>query len=136
MNSVPDPEEVAMENAFFGLPDPKVRATMSPEKLAILLHECKEGTPAYILVEHELNIRIASVQSRATYVGIAAGITGIVLGVFLTAWLQKPPTINYICERQTEKGVQRPVDQPKPPTQPPIAERGKVIYEKPNDNKR
>lgn len=56
----------AMEQEFHDLPDPRKRARMSPEKLAILLSQQQAGAPAYILVEHELDLRIASVQSRAT----------------------------------------------------------------------
>ena len=69
---------------------------MSPEKLAILLSEQSAGTPPYILVEHELNNRIAQVQARAaeraSYVGIVGVVVGVVVTAFLMAWLQKTPS--------------------------------------------
>lgn len=125
---MPDPmhdqyEEDAMENAFYGLPDPKVRVKMTPEKLAILLHNCKEGTPEYILIEHELNIRIASIQSRATYVGAVAGISGIVLGVFLTAMIQNPLIIKCRCVQQSDKNIQKPISPQKTSIQAPVTEK-------------
>lgn len=105
MNSEQVQEEDAFEAAFYKLPNPKVRAKMSPEKLAILLHECEKNSPAYILIEHELNRRIANVQSRATYVGAITGICGVIVGVLLTAYLQKPPSVCCLY-KQIDKNVQ------------------------------
>lgn len=77
----------AMYRAFHDLPDPRQRARMSPERLAILLSKQKAGTPAYILVEHELDRRIASVQSTATvrsgWLGLIGTLLGAALGFFL-----------------------------------------------------
>ena len=74
-----------MEIGFHGLPHPKARAVMSPEKLAIRLSEQTAGTPAYILVDHELNIRIANIQAKAATRASYVGIVGVVVGVILTA---------------------------------------------------
>jgi len=63
-------DEEAFEQGFHDIPSPQERRRMSPEELAILLSQQSAGTPAYILVEHELNLRIAKVQSRATYVAL------------------------------------------------------------------
>lgn len=85
-------EEEGLEQGFHDLPHPKERVKMSPEKLAILLSGQKEKSPAYILVEHELNLRIAKVQSRATLIaaaiGVAAGVAGATAGFVLTSWSQ------------------------------------------------
>ena len=89
-------EEEAMEQGFHDLPSERERSGMSPQKLAILLAGQQAGTPAHILVEHELNLRIAQVQARATYkasyIGIVGAAAGAVFGavgtVLLTAWLQ------------------------------------------------
>ena len=104
-------EEEGFDQGYHDLPPPKVRASMSPEKLAILLSEQQAGTPAYILVEHELNLRIAQVQARATYKASYVGVVGVVVGIAATAflsWLQTPPPpkstgqeIHACCERDT-----------------------------------
>ena len=89
-----DEEEEGFEQGFYGLPHPKERAALSPEKLAILLSGQEPGKPAHILVEHELNLRIAQVQARAaaraSYMGIVGVVVGVVVTALLTAWLQKP----------------------------------------------
>lgn len=61
---------------------------MSPERLAILLSEQTVGTPAYILIEHELNLRIAKVQSRATLFAAGVGIATALAATALAAYLQ------------------------------------------------
>lgn len=89
-------ETEAFEQGFCDLPHDKVRASMSPEKRAILLSRQQIGTPAYILLEHELNLRIAQIQARATYkasyIGIISAVAGAFLGavgtVLFTAWLK------------------------------------------------
>jgi hypothetical protein len=63
---------------------------MSPEQLAVLLSECAKDSPQYILIEHELALRIAKVQSRAAYAAAFFGLGGVVVGAFLTNWLQPP----------------------------------------------
>lgn len=87
-----DPSDAeAFEHGFHRLPHPKQRAAMSPEKLAIVLSEQKAGTPAYILVEHELNLRLARVQSNATMNAAFVGLGGVIVGALLTVWLQSLP---------------------------------------------
>ena len=82
-------EEEAMEQGFHDIPHPKERASMSPEKLAIVLSGCAKDSPQYILVSHELNVRIAKVQSRDQYGAALFGLGGVVLGAFLAAFLQQ-----------------------------------------------
>ena len=91
------------------------RKKMSPEKLAILLSKQKEGTPAYILLSHELDMRIANVQSKAQYTGAAIGFVGIIAGALLTVWLQSHYTDSNRCDRPCEQYKQGPISQPKPP---------------------
>ncbi|MHC9063387.1 hypothetical protein ACYX34_11945 [Nitrospira sp. CMX1] len=76
-------QEEAMMQTFHGLPDPLERAQMSPERLAILLSEQQTGTPAYILIEHELDLRITSVQSNATIRSARLGLIGTLLGTVI-----------------------------------------------------
>ena len=79
--------EREVEQAFYDLPDPRQRAQMSPERLAILLSQQQPDTPAYILIEHELNLRITSVQSKATirsgWLGLGGTLLGTILGFVL-----------------------------------------------------
>ncbi|MFI4940600.1 MAG: hypothetical protein ACHP7O_09720 [Burkholderiales bacterium] len=79
--------EEAFEQGFHGIPSPQERASMSPEKLAILLSQQTAGSPAHILVEHELNLRIAGIQSQATlrsgWLGLFGALLGAALGFFL-----------------------------------------------------
>jgi len=41
-----------------------------------------------IVAEHLLQVRIAKIQSRATYVGIVFGFVGVLIGAILTALIQ------------------------------------------------
>ena len=49
---------------FHDIPAQGERQKMSAEELAILLSESKEGDPVYILIEHELNLRIIKAQNK------------------------------------------------------------------------
>ncbi len=111
--------EEAFEQGFHGIPSPQERASMLPEKLAILLSQQQPGTPAYVLVEHELNLRIASIQSRATlrsgWLGLLGALLGAALGFFLGTLSPKevkPEPVAQVCRCQCESNVQ----EPKPPT--------------------
>lgn len=80
-------EQKAFEAIFDDIPSDDDRKNMSEKELAEVLSTCKAGTPAYILVEHELNIRIAGIQSRATlrsgWLGLLGALLGAALGFFL-----------------------------------------------------
>ena len=65
------------------IPTERERKRLSKLALAELLARPALAEPARILVEHELNIRLAQVQSRAAYVGIVAGTVSGLLGVIL-----------------------------------------------------
>lgn len=134
--------EEAFEQGFHGIPDPKQRATMSPEKLAILLSQQQAGTPAYILVEHELNLRIAGIQSRATlrsgWLGLLGALLGAALGFFLGTLSpkevkQEPPA--QVCRCQAESHIQGPVAVPKPPTSASVVPGDNNVEVKPSGSK-
>ena len=80
-------------NVEFALPSESTRRRMSPLNLAILLSQQATGSPQYILIEHELNKRIARVQSRAAYWAAASASAGIVLGWFLNQMTPAAPVI-------------------------------------------
>ena len=62
------------------------RRKMSPGQLAIRLSECEKDSPAYILLSHELNRRIAKIQAFPVYLSIIMTIVGIFLGWLLAQW--------------------------------------------------
>lgn len=83
------------------LPSDKERKSMSEKKLAVLLSNCKATTPAYILIEHELNRRIAKIQAMPTYIGIISGLAGVALGAWLNFYFQQVPVVNCVYHAPT-----------------------------------
>lgn len=77
--------EIADE-VFYGIPSEKERKKMSPRELAKLLSECEKNTPKFILIEHELNIRIVKEQSKPAYLAVVMAIVGVILGWLLSQW--------------------------------------------------
>jgi len=83
-------EEIANE-VWHDIPPQSERAKMSPEQLSILLSSCEKDSPKYTLLSHELNMRIAKEQSKATleagrYSGnaaILAALLTLILGYLL-----------------------------------------------------
>ena len=98
-------EEEAVEQGFHGIPDTSVRKKMSAEKLAILLSECEPGRAAYILVEHELNMRLAREQSGATKWAAIYGAIGALAAAGIGSLLSSAPQTkdgqNCVCQWNT-----------------------------------
>jgi hypothetical protein len=121
--------EEAFEQGFHGIPDPKRRAKMSPEKLAILLSQQQAGSPAHILVEHELNLRIALIQSQATsragWIGLLGALLGAALGFFLSTLF--PKEVKQELPGQVPRcecgiPVQQPATKPRPSVSSPVGQ--------------
>lgn len=73
-------EDIADE-VYYGIPPDNERRNMSPKELAKILFECDKDSPKYILVEHELNLRIANTQARATLIAsVISGLVGAIAG--------------------------------------------------------
>ena len=93
------------EFGFNDIPPPEKRLKMSAERLAILLSKFDGRKAAQILVEHELQLRIAREQSLATWhAAILAGVGGIVatcIGVFLTSYVQSQHAGDQEAKRNT-----------------------------------
>ena len=79
------------------IPTERERKRLSKLALAELLARPALAEPARILVEHELNIRLAQVQSRAAYWAAASTSAGIVLGWLLNQ-LTPPQALQIRCE--------------------------------------
>ena len=86
-----DDEE--FEQGFHSLPHPSARKKMSVEKLAIILSGCAQGKAAYILIEHELNMRLAQEQSSATRWAALYGAVGALAAAGVGAWLTAVPPL-------------------------------------------
>lgn len=80
-------EEDVLEQGFYFIPDQKVRKTMSPDKLAIELSKRENDSPAYILLQHELQFRLATIQAKATRTAGWYGLVTAVLGALVTFFL-------------------------------------------------
>jgi hypothetical protein len=80
-------DEEAFEQGFHGIPDPQKRAKMSPERLAIELSKQEKDSPPYILLEHELNLRLAKEQANATLLAGRFGGIAAIVAALLTAVL-------------------------------------------------
>ena len=60
---------------YHGIPDAKERETMSVLQLAEEMVKHKEGSPAHIVLSHELDLKLAKLQAKAT---LSAGWVGAV----------------------------------------------------------
>ena len=82
---------------WHGVPDPQKRATLSSEDLAIELSKIEDkNSPPYILLGHELNIRLAQEQAklnhRSARLNAVFTIIGAVVGSAATAMFSSQPT--------------------------------------------
>ena len=94
----PSAEDILCESQY-GIPPERARRRMSPLQLADILATATLNKTARILIEHELNIRIAQVQSRAAYNASAIAIGGIAFGWFLNQ-LTPPQATVVTCSYQ------------------------------------
>jgi hypothetical protein len=113
-------KEEAMLIGFKGvsnLESEKERRKMSTLLLAIRLSECDEGTPAHILLSHELNCKIARIQSKANYFGTVIVVVCLFLGWALGQWkpLESKTSLdiiaNHIKTHDKTKTTGKPEDQ-------------------------
>ncbi|MCP5007732.1 MAG: hypothetical protein GY941_27920 [Planctomycetes bacterium] len=89
-------EENELLEGFFDLPSEQERADKTVLQLAELLSNQKVGTPAYIVLEHELNLKIAKVQAKATlrsgWLGFAGAIIAVLFAFALGYYFGRMPT--------------------------------------------
>ena len=124
----PSAEDI-MAEGFYSLPSERTRRRMTPMKLAELLSEQKPGSVQYILVEHELNIRIAKVQSNATYWGAALTLIGVVVGWYLQELSKSPPPPIDPTERGAKQYQHGPVAPPEPPASSFVVAPSKAVHQ-------
>ncbi len=103
-----DPNEQLLEG-FYGLPSEIERAKMTVLQLAELLSNQQQGSPAHLVIEHELNLKIAKVQAKATlssgwvsaFGSIASALLGVLLGYFIgTTSVRDEPKSNATTEHR------------------------------------
>ena len=75
-----------VDEVYYGIPQDHVRKKMSPRELAKLLSEQKKGSPGFIFIQHELNIRLLRLQTRSGALNAIIGLLGIILGWLLGQW--------------------------------------------------
>lgn len=126
------------ESGWEGIPIARERNKMSIERLAILLSKQEKDSRPYILLSHELNVRIANIQAKASYRGAAIGLAGAIVGAILTTTIPVIiPHLNSIyqrCYSPCEQYKQGPIAPPKPPTLAPVGKGGKVMDIKSDNN--
>ena len=104
----------SMHNGYakvrYELPYAREREKMSILQLAEYLSSVEKGTPGYIVVEHELNLKIAKVQAKATlnagWIGASASIIAVLLtfalGFYTGSSKSKEPN-DTKCEKTTTR---------------------------------
>jgi hypothetical protein len=99
-------EQEAFDRVFHGMPPKTEREKMSPENLALELAKHQSGSPAYIILSHELSLRLAKEQSKATLSAGWLGAGATVIAVLLSAG------IGYLAGTSKTKILECPVSQP------------------------
>ena len=92
----------AFDRVFHGMPPSAERKKMSPENLALEIAKHKGGSPAYILLSHELDRRIAKDQAIATWQAAILGGLFALGSVALGAWLTVKPSQECVCQWRVE----------------------------------
>lgn len=83
MSSSHGPDEDFSEG-FHGLPSEKERGAMSVLQLAELLVPLQKDTVPYIVLSHELNLKIAKCQVKATLNAGWLGVGGAIISAFIS----------------------------------------------------
>ena len=123
----PSKEDLLCELHYY-IPNARSRKRMSILELADLAAKPDLLHAARIVIEHELSVRLAKVQSNATYWAAGFGLLGVLLGGLLSWFSQQPQptaTVRCECEGRTDSAQQREVAR-SPPMQPLIVQPGKA----------
>lgn len=81
------------DEGFHDLPSARKREAMSVIQLAEILRPLQKDSVAYIVISHELNLKIAKEQSKATlkagWIGAGATLAAAVLSFLLGAYTER-----------------------------------------------
>ncbi len=122
-----DNGEEAFIGEFYDVPGEQERANMTALQLAELFSTRQVGTPAYIVLEHELNMKIAKVQAKATLSSgwlcltgsIIAALFAFALGNYFGQWPTFKEANNVDVSIKNHPSAQQP--KLKTPSEPPTA---------------
>lgn len=91
---------------YHGIPNAEQREAMSVLQLAEEIAKHKEGSPPYIVLSHELNLKLAKLQAKATlsagWVNAVAAVIAVLISFALGYFIGASPT----------KELEKPVAQP------------------------
>lgn len=100
-------DQLCLEHYY--IPTAKQRRRLSNLALAELVARPALAAPAKVLVEHELNMRLAREQSNATWKAAAYGAVGAMAAAALGAWLtgafQKQDGQTCVCQWGSKEEV-------------------------------
>ncbi|MFA7270065.1 MAG: hypothetical protein WC073_12020 [Sterolibacterium sp.] len=116
----------AFDRVSHGMPPRAERKKMSPENLALEIAKHQNGSPAYILLSHELDRRIAKDQAIATWQAALLGGLFALGSAALGAWLTIKPSQECVCQWRVEtERPQAKLQAPPASAQFPIQSAGK-----------
>ena len=92
----------AFDRVSHGMPPRAERKNMSPENLALEIAKHQVNSPAYILLSHELDRRIAKDQAIATWQAAILGGLFALGSVALGTWLTAKPSQECVCQWRVE----------------------------------
>lgn len=77
----------AFENGFYDLPSQKELSKMNIVQIAgLMFNEKNHDSVKYIVLAHELNMKIVKAQNAATMASAKIGFLGVLIGLFF-GWL-------------------------------------------------
>lgn len=92
----------AFDRVSHGMPPRAERKKMSPENLALEIAKHQGGSPAYILLSHELDRRIAKDQAIATWQAALLGGLFALGAAALGTWSTVSPSQECVCQWHVE----------------------------------
>ena len=124
-------EDEACAEGFHDLPSQKERAAMTVLQLAELLSRRERGSPVYILIEYELNLKIAKTQAKATlssgWIGLLGSFLAVLTAFALGYFTGERPAKE--AGRAESQAIKYPLSSPKPQLQPITSPELSVIPE-------
>lgn len=91
---------------YHGIPDARQREAMSVLQLAEEMVKHKEGSPPYIVLSHELNLKLAKLQAKATLSAGWVGAVATVVAAFISF------AFGYFIGTSSAKELEKPAVQP------------------------
>lgn len=124
-------EEESLAEGFYGLKSSEEREAMSVLELAELLTPLQKDTVSYIVLSHELNLKIAKHQAKLNHrTVLTAGaftIAGAIIGAVVTSYFSSQPSSTIMhcqchknCETEITKTQKEPMESHSFVIKPPL----------------